>query len=344
MRNRGGVFLTLIVAMMAGALMMVFFKIDIVATTGEDLMKSILAPGEVKILAFGDVSFDRYIRKRMGDEGKDAVLAGMEPIRTTLDDADIVFVNLEGPVTENRIQTGKEIAFQFDPDSLSILKNFSVDIVSTANNHAYDMGISAVEDTRKFLAEYGIIPVGDAKGVNEKSSYETIIHGKRVAFLAFNHTDYKLDFDDAVKLIAELKARNDIVIVSIHWGREYITTPSDFQKDMARTFVEAGADVILGHHPHVIESMEFIDGKPVFYSLGNFVFDQWFMDETQEGLGVELTFSPDPVKIRLLPFKIDKSFPYIPTEAQSQAILDKFYRYSLSTNPEIEGYAELFEL
>ncbi|MDP4008766.1 MAG: CapA family protein [Candidatus Peregrinibacteria bacterium] len=347
MRNRDSAFMALIIAMMIGAFIIMFTEVEVPKLIKANLFngggQKVQVKEGVSILAFGDVSFDRYIRKRIGEEGKDAVLAGMEPIRYILNNADIVFVNLEGPVTENRITTGKEIAFQFDPDSLEILKNFSVDIASTANNHAYDMGKNAVEDTRKFLADYGIISVGDAKGTNEKSSYETIINGKKVAFAAFNHTDYRLDFDSAAILISELKARNDIVIVSIHWGREYFIVPSDFQRDMARKFVESGADVIIGHHPHVIEGMEFIDGKPVFYSLGNFVFDQWFMDETQEGLGIELIFSDASTKIHLLPFKIDKGFPYIPTDEESQAILNKFYSYSFSTNPEINDHLDLFQ-
>lgn len=346
-------FIGLIALLLTTSLTLIFFKVEIAQFVGTDLMQVIdvgemkvsnlsIPTNEVKILAFGDVSFDRYIRKRIEEEGKGAALAGMESLRDKLDEVDLVFVNLEGPVTENRIATGKEIAFQFDPDSLTILNDFSVDIALIANNHTYDMGKAAEEDTRRFLEEYGIIPVGNAKVVNEQSSYETVINGKSVAFAAFNHTDYRLNFEAAAALIAELKARNDIVIVSIHWGREYFTVPSDFQRERAREFIEAGADVIIGHHPHVIEGMEFIDGKPVFYSLGNFVFDQWFMEETQEGLGIELIFNYASTQINLIPFKIDKGFPRIATEAEGKEILQKFYEYSFSTNSDIENHQDLF--
>lgn len=290
----------------------------------------------VTMMAFGDLLLDRYVRTLIERHGQEYILdrlAGEEG--RFFEGVDIMFANLEGPVTPNRVHTNKEIAFQFDPEFLNILTKHNFNLVSIANNHAYDMGVRGFEDTIQFLDDAGIPHVGNAKQVDHLSSYEIEKGGRKIGFAAFNHTDYKLNIDDALNLIRDLRTRNDFVVVSIHWGVEYAHVPSEFQKNLAKEMVEAGADVIIGHHPHVLQGMEYIDGRPVFYSLGNFVFDQWFSGATQETIGVGLSFvepatetEPPQINLYLVPIQIEKAIPFQPNEEKAQEILSKFNEYS----------------
>ncbi len=304
---------------------------------------------EADMLAFGDLLLDRYVRTLIERNGPESILAGVEQYydQPFFEGYDLVFANLEGPVTPYRIPTSKSIAFQFSPEHLSILTDHHFNLVSTANNHVVDMGKQGYQDTYRYLDEWGIESVGDAKGLSDKSTYETEIDGVKLGFVGLNHTDFKIDINEASRVIADLKTRNDFVVVSIHWGVEYQHVPQDFQREWARQMVEAGADVILGHHPHVLQGFELIEGKPVFYSLGNFVFDQWFSEETQETVAVHLQFKKEGdarrIHVGLTPIRMNMSLPYFPDEQMSQQILDRFYEYSYETNPAIEAFSSFFK-
>lgn len=321
---------------------------------GDGVVKSTRS---VNMIAFGDMMLDRYIRTLIQRYGLDHILGRIAgPEDRFFNGYDFVFTNLEGPVTPVRRPTGKSIAFQFDPQFLEILKANYFNVVSNANNHTYDMGQNGFTDTLKYLGEAGIPHFGDAKGINEFSTYETVKGGWRFGFLGLNHSDFKLDINDIKAAIADLRTRNDFVVVSIHWGVEYVHVPLDFQRDWAAEMVKSGVDMVIGHHPHVLQGMEFISGRPVFYSLGNFVFDQWFSVETQESVGVGISFNSPAVdgepneanapKIDLtfVPIQIEMGVPFQPKSVKGAEILNKFYDYSFATNPLIESKKALFEL
>jgi len=303
--------------------------------------------GSVSMLAFGDMLLDRYVRTLIERDGAESILEGLNEDPAFFEDYDFVFANLEGPVTPNRVPTGKSIAFQFSPEHLDILTENQFNMVSVANNHTFDMGWAGYEDTYRYLAERDIVALGDPRGVSEKSSYETEINGQKIGFAAFNHSDFKIVLQEALDVVAELRERNDFVVVSIHWGVEYQNVPQPWQREWAKKMVASGADLILGHHPHVLQGLEFIEGKPVFYSLGNFVFDQWFSIPTQEtiALGLEFETRDDSRYLNLdfTPIRLDYARPYLPDEEEGQAIIDKFYGYSQRTNADIETYKALFE-
>lgn len=311
----------------------------------------------VTVLAFGDLLLDRSIKTLIEEKGADFVLeklGGKE--NRFFEGIDFIFANLETAVVQEKVQSGKEVTFQSNPKFLNILLKHKINLVSIANNHAYDAGRNGFYETVEHLKEYGITGVGDPKQVSELSSFQTEKGGYKIAFVAFNNTDFKLQIQEALSLLKEVRLQNDFVIVSIHWGVEYSHLPSTFQKELAAQIVESGADVIIGHHPHVIQGMEFINGRPVFYSLGNFIFDQWFSDATQEGMAVGISLKkpaiyndqgisvqgPD-IDLYLIPLQIEKGVPFQPATERASAVLEKFYKYSLKTNPEIENYHSVFE-
>ena len=126
-------------------------------------------------------------------------------------------------------------------------------------------------------------------GLVEDFGSNTVIKkvgGRRIGIAGFSMVSGYFNLDSALKIIHDLAVHSDFTVVTVHWGTEYVRTASDPQRHIAQAFVEAGADVVFGHHPHVVQGIETIKGKPVFYSLGNFIFDQYGTKETNEGLAV----------------------------------------------------------
>jgi gamma-polyglutamate biosynthesis protein CapA len=251
----------------------------------------------IEIVAFGDLMLGRYVWTLMQQNGHDYPLEFFPELLEEMNpNPDFLMANLEGPISEaNYINPGTAMVFNFRPEVIETLQKYGFNLLGLANNHAYDMGQYGVDQTRTRLAEDGIHYFGDAQQIRTETTWVTTIHDTSLAFVGFNDTvqDY-LDYSAANNLITELESEADFTIVSIHWGSEYRETPTEDQIQQAHDFIDAGADVILGHHPHVIEDYEWYDGKPIYYSLGNFVFDQYFQANVQEGLGVTLTLQKFP--------------------------------------------------
>ncbi len=227
-------------------------------------------------------------------------------IADKLRSADLAFGNLEGPISSRGRDTGGRYSFRADPKVAKGLKFAGFDVISIANNHIFDWGEEAFNDTLSVLRSVGIDAVGG--GVNYTKANVPIIkdvNGVKIAFLAYSTIDYDINSFNAegnipgksffdlentkrtVKRIKELGLA-DIVAVSFHWGEEYKTRSNTGQQSIARTLVELGADLIIGHHPHVVQEIERYKNGWIVYSLGNFVFDQSFSEETMRGLMVEI--------------------------------------------------------
>ncbi len=254
------------------------------------------------VLNFGDVMFDRGVRNIMENRGRDP----FEYIKKDLgelEDYDVFIANLEGPIVvmERSLCQVKAYNFQFAPDTVQRLKSIGIRMVNIANNHAYDCYSKGFESTKEKLAQAGIDYIGDSD--YEKSFVEKIIDGKKVAFIGMDQTVQAIPLSGFYNVVKELKSRNDYVVVNIHWGTEYLITADENQKAIAHKLIDSGADVIFGHHPHVVEPMEIYKGKAIFYSLGNFVFDQDFGDTTI-GLGVGVEFQEGKTVFNLFPFNI----------------------------------------
>ncbi len=278
----------------------------------------------ITLLAFGDMMLDRHVRTLMDKHGLDYPF---EKIRDELAGIDFVFVNFEGPIKEFEVPTQKSISFRFKPDVVWAVKNAGINIVSIANNHSLDQGWAGRDDTMKFLKQAGIRYFGHPKNSAEGNTHIELIGDKTIAFVGFDDTIFPIDPAYAQNMIEELSLITDYIVVSVHWGREYIHQPTERKKMLGHTFIDAGADVVLGHHPHVVQTMEIYRGKPIFYSLGNFIFDQYFSQDTQEGLGVALIINEDELEFHLLPYTIDVSQPELMEGQAKTQFLEKFIRW-----------------
>jgi len=278
---------------------------------------------EVSLLAVGDIMLSRSVEQMM--IAKNDWQWPFDLIATTTNQADISFANLESPLTPGRIIKTGEFAFRADPKSVAGLNLAGFDVVSLANNHTPNFGQDGLSSTFKTLDDNNITYVG--AGLNDLEARQPIIitkQGLKFGFLAYNDpsvvpVSYQasdkragtafMDIDNLKEDIAKLRPQVDWLIVTMHAGDEYQARPNKQQKDFAHSAIDAGADLIIGHHPHVVQTMEEYKGKYIFYSLGNFVFDQLWSEDTRRGLMVKFIFTKDTIKTpEFIPVYINKSF------------------------------------
>jgi poly-gamma-glutamate capsule biosynthesis protein CapA/YwtB (metallophosphatase superfamily) len=291
----------------------------------------------VSLTFFGDLMLGRHVRTLMDRHGLDYPFENLD--QNLLKSNDLLIANLEGPVAKKAVPTSKEIAFRFLPDIIPLLKKYHFDAVSSANNHSYDMGAQGLVDTYELLPLGGISTFGHPKDLTSQSVWKTELNGEKFAFLGLNDTDFKLKKAEAIKLIQQLKAEEQKVIVYIHWGVEYQHKPQESQVELAHSFVDAGAAAVIGHHPHVVQSFEIYNHAPIFYSLGNAIFDQYFSTDVQEGLVVNLTFQSKKLDIYFFPIKIETSkarLMSIPEKSEFLSRLSSYWRYEQSVQDMIE--------
>lgn len=189
-----------------------------------------------------------------------------ENVKPILKKDDLTIINFEGTLSENGERQDKQYAFRGNPQYARILSEGSVEAANLANNHSMDYGETAFNDTKKHLNDSGIKTFG-------KSEYEIInIKGIRFGLIGTSLLTYaeRVNFP---KVMENLKLENpDIIIASFHWGEENETSPTSDQIQFAHRAIDLGADLVLGHHPHVLQGIEKYNGKYIVYSLGNFCF------------------------------------------------------------------------
>ncbi len=266
------------------------------------------APGEISLVAVGDIMPSGRVAEKMRQYGIDYPFLHVSDF---LKSGDLTFANLESPITSGRrIKTG-EMTFRSDPAVAAVLHRVGVSIVSLANNHTPNFGARGLLDTFKYLKENNIQYVGAGKDAEEAAApaYVTVKE-KTFAFLAYNDTDVvPLSYEAGEnhpgtafmrlkkmeQAVKAAKTKADFVIVSMHAGTEYRAKPNASQVAFAHRAIEAGAELVIGHHPHVVQTMEQYRGKYIFYSLGNFVFDQMWSAETRRGLALKIFFNENGV-------------------------------------------------
>ena len=254
------------------------------------------------IVAGGDLMFDRGVEKKLKSLGQNYSFP-LEKIALYLHSADYVFANLEGPLSDVGKDQGGKYSFRFEPVVAKALSDSGIDIVSIANNHMLDWGREALCATPKHLSDVSIKSVGAGCNREEAERVEYLdFGGTRIAFLAYTefHTWAKAgantpgmsewDIPKITKRIKDIKNDNlaDLVFLSVHWGEEYKDRAPARIVKMGHEFVDAGADIIIGHHPHVDQEIEHYGNGWIIYSLGNFVFDQSWSENTMQGLLAEI--------------------------------------------------------
>jgi poly-gamma-glutamate capsule biosynthesis protein CapA/YwtB (metallophosphatase superfamily) len=276
-----------------------------------------------RVLLGGDVMLARYVGALARQRADPAW-----PLRNVADlfsSADIAFVNLEAPFSDRGRKVESGMVFKAEPEMIESLRVAGIDIVSTANNHARDCGRYGIEFTLDWLQKNGVETVGTAPTA-ELAHAGTILERNQVGFgfLAYtydqsngNHADQDdrvamMDVDAMTADVQSLLKRTDLVIVSMHAGTEYQQTPNAQQRKFARAAIDAGATVVVGHHPHVTQPVEAYAKGVIFYSLGNLAFDQFQRKETQLGLIADLRFSGKRLAgYGVIPVEIIRTVPRI---------------------------------
>ena len=202
---------------------------------------------------------------------------------------DIFMVNQEFPFSDRGTAAAdKQYTFRLPPEKVSMFHELGIDIVSLANNHAMDFGREALLDTCDTLDKAGIYRVGAGKNLDEAKKAEILtVKGKKIGFLgasrvipegswgATSSTAGMLTTYDPAVLLEEIektKQECDYLVVYVHWGIERHDRPEEYQRTLGQQYIDAGADLVIGSHPHVLQGIEYYKGKPIVYSLGNFVF------------------------------------------------------------------------
>ena len=192
----------------------------------------------------------------------------LKNVRSIFEEDDLTIVNMEGTLTEETTRVDKQFAFKGDPEYVKILTSSSVEAANVANNHSHDYGEKSFQDTVQTLEESGIKTFGyDDVAVLE-------VKGIRVGMFGIYELDDHLERIPQVKQdIAKLKDQNvDIIVAVFHWSNELVTVPDENQVTLAHLAIDEGADVVVGHHPHVVQGIDEYKGKIIAYSLGNFCF------------------------------------------------------------------------
>ncbi len=243
---------------------------------------------EIVMLFGGDVYFSDHVLNAYDKaEGIHGVLD--EGIREEIEKADIFMVNQEFPFTRRGTAAAdKQFTFRVPESRMHILQEMGVDIVTLANNHILDFGTEGLLDSCKALDEAGILYVGGGEDFERASALKTITVGQKIiGFLGMSrvymdagwaagkgHPGVFSTYDTTLPLKAVEEARQqcDFLVVYVHWGVERETEPKEYQRAMGRAYIDAGADLVVGSHPHVLQETEEYKGKMIVYSLGNFVF------------------------------------------------------------------------
>lgn len=255
---------------------------------------------EVTIAFAGDILFDpSYSVMASMLQRANGIYDSISPdLMEELTDADIMMINNEFPYSSRGIPTEeKQFTFRARPESASILKDMGVDIVSLANNHAYDYGEEALLDTLDTLSDIGMPYVGAGRNLEEASKPAYFIAGDiKIAIVSATQIE-RLDNPDTkgatetsagvfrclnpkklLEVVTEAKENSDFVIAYIHWGTENTAELDWAQLDQAPKIADAGADLIIGDHPHCLQPIQYVHGVPVVYSLGNFLFNSKELD------------------------------------------------------------------
>ncbi len=282
---------------------------------------------ETKILFLGDVMLGRYVETLINKKGSTYPFIGMESLAGRYDQ---VVGNFEAPLSQDHKQTDVE-SFNFSISTTSVDSiGTYFSILSLANNHTFDKGEEGLAFTKDILTNKSVKTFGDPNVV-DGTSVAVIPHGEQTIALVAINAVTTLDSTSTIELLSDLNTKSDMQIVYVHWGTEYKLEHSQDQEGLARLLIDHGADAIIGHHPHVIQDIDIYKGAPIFYSLGNFVFDQYFDDNVQIGLGVELVLQNSELTYRLVPFtsKDSKSSPRLMTvDERSQLLIDLSSRSS----------------
>jgi len=284
------------------------------------------------LLATGDVIPGRSVNMQIIAHGNDFFYP-FEATAQLLDDADVTVMNLEAPLIEGCPPTREGIVFCGQPGFAGAMAAASVDVVTLENNHIGNYGSEGISATRQVLQANGM------ECVDRYTSVVREVRGVRFAFLAFNGVGESFDRESIASRVREADAQADVVVVAFHWGAEYVSIPQsapgiapDEPVEIAHLAVDAGADLVLGNHPHWVQALELYGGKLIVYAHGNFILDQMWSYETTIGvLGRYTFYGSELVDVDLIPTRIVDYAQPVPLEGEeAAAVLSGMYQASVT--------------
>lgn len=292
----------------------------------------------ISMVFTGDVMFGRGVGSAINTNSN--IFGDLKPI---FSHSDVVVVNLESPFTDSNQNFKKTVPLKANPKFAHILKDNNVDVVSLANNHIMDYGPAGLDDTLETLDKCDINHVGAGENLQEalQPAYFNI-NGNRVAVIDFmDLTTFRgfgkselppatnnspgfapAEWELVKNSIDTAKSQSDIVIVLFHYGNEYSFTPNKYQTELSRKCIDEGADMVIGSHPHVPQSIENYKGKLIFYSLGNCVFDQ-SRPITKNSMIVQLKILNGNADVTVVPIHIANSSPQIMSNQRADKFLER---------------------
>ena len=248
-----------------------------------------LAQEKAVVLFGGDLFFDRTVREVAQQKGDDYLFSCLDPL---LEHSDLFVANLEGPITTNdSYSVGTDVGsyfnfvFTFPTSTAALLARHRVSIVDLGNNHIENFGVSGEAQTKEFLTGSGVDYFGDPHGMRMAT---TSVHGVSLAFVSYN--EFGGSSSTTLAQIGQARRAGYMPVVFAHWGTEYVAEPPEANVALAHAFVDAGAVLVVGSHPHVVGLSEYYKGVPIYYSLGNLIFDQYFSSAVRHGLMLRVVF------------------------------------------------------
>jgi poly-gamma-glutamate capsule biosynthesis protein CapA/YwtB (metallophosphatase superfamily) len=308
-------------------------------------------PNLVQLAFVGDILLASGVETLMKQNGFDYPY---KDVKDLLQQPDLTIGNLETPVTDRGVLLKKEYNYRSPPLALPALKEAGIDLVNLANNHVMDYGTEGLLDTMDHLDNTGILRVG--AGHDAKEAFNPVIiekNGIKIAFLGFSHVvpdvSWKAgvkhpgvadtyDYKAPVLAIEKARAEADLVVVIAHWGIERTDTPVAYQTDLAHRYIDAGADLVIGGHPHVLQGIEAYKGKWIAYSLGNFIFTTNSVKETLETFVLNATCSKErQCTLAVVPIQTVYAKPVRMNAEQGQALFDRISSVSFHAQIQPDG-------
>lgn len=273
-----------------------------------------------KLLFVGDIMLDRGVALHAARYGDSSLFSGVSGLFAG---QDAVIANLEGTITDEpsvSVSTTSPLVFTFDPRFAPLLHSLGITAVSLANNHALDFGAHGFAQTAAYLDAAGIAHFGSPKNTGKLSAV-LLVRGRTVCLVGY-HALFDPDLSAVAAETQSIKSGCDLTVAFAHWGVEYQHEPTAAQRQEAHALIDAGADVVIGSHPHVVEPVEVYDGRAIFYSLGNFMFDQDFSPQTERGLALALVLEPHALQFTLIPTAIMRAEASLAQGAAREAVLN----------------------
>lgn len=300
----------------------------------------------------GDVQFSGKVEDLLLKKGFDYPY---KHLGSLFKEDDLTFINLETPVTSGGVAAkNKSYVYKSSPKALKSLAAAGVDVVNLANNHILDQGVQGLRDTLTYLKNNNLKYVG--AGINKKEAFTPVYYeknGMTIALLGFTRVIPEASWraeakkpgvadaynsTEAVKAVSQASKKADIVIVMAHWGQERHTSPDENQKKLGHEFIDAGADLVIGGHPHVLQGLESYKGKWIAYSTGNFIFSRSATAETWKTAIFEATCQKDgKCSMKLLPYHAELAQPVPMNKQDGTALLREIQKRSFGVKISKDG-------